>query len=147
MTHYLGNNANVMTLSAPTPHPLLLNWTASVNVQVNGACLCDVWSKPPLCRKDISAHNISLQCSVPPLLYVMAVFHIFNCVNIWWAYKMWNAMARIKNGLGWCQNCVMAVMLMIKLMWLAYEVDRLLLFVFDEFAWKPLRNSEQTALS
>lgn len=83
MTHYLGNDANVLTLSYPP-----LNWTASVNVQVNGACLCDVWSKPLRCRKDISAHNISLRCSAPPPLRVTAIFHTMNGVNIWWACKM-----------------------------------------------------------
>lgn len=72
MTHYFGNDADVLTLST------LLNRTASVNVQVNGACLCELL----LARKDTSAHNISLKCSVLPLLHVKAIFHIFPAVNI-----------------------------------------------------------------
>lgn len=56
----MGNDANGLTLSATSPPPL--NWTASVNVQVNGACLCDVWNKLLPSGKDISADNISLKC-------------------------------------------------------------------------------------
>lgn len=35
-----------------------------------------------LARKDISAHNISLKSSAPPLLHVKAIVHISVAVNI-----------------------------------------------------------------
>lgn len=56
------------------PWPPLLNQTGSVNVQVNGACLGDVWNKPVLPRKGSSAHNISLRCSVLPLCHAGPYF-------------------------------------------------------------------------
>lgn len=78
----------LVTMPVLWPWAPLLNQTASVNVQVNGACLGDVWNKLLLARKGSSAHHIALRCSVLPLLHVRAIFHIFLAVNIWWACKM-----------------------------------------------------------
>lgn len=45
----------LVTMPVLWPWPLLLNYTGSVNVQVNGACLGDVWNKLLLAWKGSSA--------------------------------------------------------------------------------------------
>lgn len=78
----------LVTMPVLWPWPPLLNYTGSVNVQVNGACLGDVWNKPVLAGKSSSPHNISLTCSVLPLCHAGAVFHVCPAVIIWWACKV-----------------------------------------------------------